>query len=151
MTLSIENAISAPSSVTGNVDYFELPGGSFPNPVITNPNPASIQVDQPWQVRFNFTASGPFFQFFGDDVRWDCDLLMEQYGPGENPAVLPSISLPGVNSPSHTFTGVINISASTVPSGVYRLVARVAMRPIGSNIILATGFVELGLVQFYQG
>lgn len=152
MTLSIENAIGfLSSSVSGNVDYVELSGGGYPNPVITNPNPASIQVDQRWQVRFNFTASGIFFNFFGAAVKWDCDILMEQFGPDDNPASLPSISIAGVNAPSHIYNGTINLAPGDVPEGIYRLVARLCMRPNSSNTILATGFVELGVVQFYKG
>ncbi len=153
MPLTIENALGfMSSSITGNVEYVELPGGVFPPGVITNPNPASIQVDQAWQVKFNFTASGVFFQFFGAAVKWDCDILMEQYGPGENPASLPAIALPGVTAFANTYNGTINISPGSVPEGVYRLVARLSMRPaVGPTTILAAGFLDLGLVQFYKG
>lgn len=76
---------------------------------------------------------------------------MEQYGPGENPTVIPFIILPGVNSLSNTYNGIINIPAFTVPDGVYRMVARLSMMPLSSNTILAAGFEELNLVQFYTG
>ena len=155
MPLTIENGFTnLITSVTGTVQYFELLGtnSNFPTPVFTGPNPASIQTDQPWQVRFNFTAIGQFFGIFGNAVRWDCDVLMEQYGPGENPASLPSISIPGVLSFNNSYNGIINIPASAVPDGVYRIVARLSLRPIsGTGPILVAGFEELGLVQFYTG
>lgn len=152
MTLSIENAIGfLTSAVSGDVEFFELPGGVYPDPIITNPNPGSVQVDQPWEVKFKFKATGIFFQFFGAAVKWDCDLLMEQFGPGENPTSLPSISIPGISVFTNNYTGVISIPAAQVPEGVYRLVARLCMRPNSSGTILATGFVDLGMVQFYKG
>jgi hypothetical protein len=152
MPLTIENAIGfLSSSVSGDVQYFELPTGVYPDPVITSPNPASIQVDQKWQVKFKFTASGIFFKFFGAAVKWDCDILMEQFGPDDNPATLPSITIPGVNALSNTFSGTINLNPGDVPEGVYRLVARLCMRPTSSSTILATGFIDLGMVQFYKG
>jgi hypothetical protein len=152
MPFTIENPVLPTGSISGSVQYFELANGIFPiPPVITNPNPLSIQTDQNWQVQFNFNASGVFFLFFGAAVRWRCDILMEQYGPGENPASLPSIILPGVNALSNNFTGTINIPANTVPDGVYKMVARLSMLPLASNRVLAAGFEELNLVQFYTG
>lgn len=152
MPLIIENPDLPAGSISGSVQYFELANGTFPvPPVITGPNPLSIQTDQNWQVHFNFTATGAFFLFFGAAVRWRCDILMEQYGPGENPtAPLPSIILPGVNAFSNAYAGIINIPP-TIPEGVYKMVARLSMLPLGSSRVLAAGFEELNLVQFYTG
>lgn len=143
-----------------NETEFGSPGG------FTGGNTADkrlIQTDQAIRFDFQWTVAGMFAHAINPQFRWKIELFFEQYGGGE-------FNLPGgvrlVNYGTGTllapdrvqFPGVpgstsIVIPGSTVPEGIYDIVALVTLihgpAPNNSPCFLAA-FAEFNKVAFYR-
>ena len=135
-----------PSSLSGQGNWFELPGGGDYDAVVTNPNPPYIQDDQAWQIRLQkLTQIGAVFGSLTSN-KWVATAHFEKIGAGEGPASM-STSFPVNGTPKHTYPDqIIDIAPGAVPVGIYIVYLELEM--VDKNgLVPMTGFVRLGEVK----
>ena len=135
-------------AVNGTVDLTQQPStGGFPAPVANN---RIIQVDQPCDIRFKWSASGILTPFLNGN--WHCKIYLEQMGKGEFelPGTLGKQTVAYAPSNPSPYDVTMNIPANTVSEGVYRVVCTLTFTAPNGTPGPIAAFSELGLIQFYK-
>ena len=148
------------TSMVGNLN--ELPGAPL-TPGNNAVGSRLVQTDQPVQFSFRWNVNGIMTHAFNPAVLWQVEILFERYGPGEfNIGPVGSIVLPfgsgTLSGTTTTFPGIlapgsttINIPPSTVPAGVYDIVAVIRLVHPGTLLpCFLAAFAEFGKIQFYR-
>ena len=112
--------------------------------------------DQGLNIGFKWTQDGPLCIGLSTDLYWQVELLFEAVGVSE--FELPDQhrvhEISYVAAP-HTYNATFTIPSDLIVPGVYRLVAMINMRhknppPPFDSYMPVAGFVDFGLVQFYE-
>lgn len=134
------------------------PGGATPGNVV---NKRLIQTDQAIRFDFQWTVAGIFAHVINPALKWKIEIFFEQYGGGEfnHPSAVRYVPYSaGVHiGPNQVQFGVANplttrvpIGGSTVPEGIYDIVALITLvHPDNSPCFLAA-FAEFNKVAFYR-
>ncbi len=151
-SLSFENVLTTGAfNVSGAVNYHEkvmAPNGTY-DPDVTNPNPASVQVDQDAFVRFNWNQNGILTTMLAG--KWKLDVFFEQMGPSEGPAI-PSKLVPYESVNPKNYSVDVQIPAGTISEGLYRVTARLMLLPTATpGLSPICAFTDLGLIQYFNG
>ncbi len=144
VALNFEETIPpAMLSVSGHVHYTEVTAnGGIPL------NLNAVQTDQTVQITYHFNQSGWLLPFMGS-CQCRFQVFLERMGVSEF-GDIPAVILPFNNVPGSS-SATVTIQPNTVPPGVYRVVARFMLTPIGSSASPCVAFADLGLANWYQG
>lgn len=133
-----------PADLTGDIHLHVLdPNG------ITPPQ-AIIQSDDDWSVRADWFIDDAAAPLLGGD--WTLHVYFESMGGGPEGA-LGSMNVPLNAAPPlplpRNYSATINVTAGTLPAGVYKLVAVLNYANMGVKQEIA-GFTEGPMIQVYD-
>ncbi len=126
-------------------DFNEVP--AIIPPATKGPSNSIIQRDQSICVRFRWQTRGIFTAFLGGGT-WKCDVLFEKMGGGEF-GFNPMNAVAAVGAPNNYVLDV-NIPPTTLPSGVYRVVARLRWNFASGAPGPIVAFHDLDLIEVYE-
>jgi hypothetical protein len=115
-------------------------------------NASLIRIDKPWTVVFAWSPS----DFVPSDGEWLLDILLKLVGPGEQlrlregPTRLPSETPRLDGGYRYRFDVPTGVITSAHVDTLYRASATVMYQPANTSPILPVGFVDLGLLRFYD-
>ncbi len=144
LTFEITTAVS---TLTGDVDYFELPGGGDFVPDITNPNPAQIHDDQAFEVHLhNLNQTGAMWAVwsaappFPTNTHFRFRVYFEEIGSGEGPIYKEHLFKIEPGNPHLYPTQTITVPAGYLNVAMYKMFAELKVIDItGKSPVAGAG------------
>jgi helix-hairpin-helix protein len=113
-----------------------------------------IRIDKPWAVVFSWSLEDPVPAEAGGG--WRLDVLLKRVGPGEpvhvpvGPVRLPAAEPRIDGGYRYRFAVATGVITSSRVEASYRAAATIMSRQKGEERVLHAGFVDLGLLRFYE-
>ena len=111
-----------------------------------------IRSDYAFQINFDWTQEGVLTPW--GPGRWVGEAFLEEMGQGEYTGPALTFTIPHIQANGQNYVQSINVPASTVQPGIYRLVVRLAFEFELPGPVYQPGpvaaFTEFGLIQFYE-
>lgn len=136
-----------PGRVTANFIIMHESGG-VPAPA---GDPNVIKTSQGFHLHYDWTQTGPLFDLAFPGT-WELKILFEKMGTAEGPGDISTNVPYVVNTPAgnRRYHDHLIVSAAQAPgAGVYRVVAQLSL--LSGGRVIATGFEDMGIKQFYPG
>ena len=102
-----------------------------------------------FHVHANWTTQGPVFNIINPAYHWHGTVIFEAMGGTEYNGTF-SQSVPIAFGNPQPYSMFINIPASSVPPGIYRVILKLDLHSPSGTFPAVCGFDDLGLFEFYD-